>query len=582
MSLTANFDFCVELGIAEVRQIFHLAFKQEDRYPHNIGPLSRVLAGRQVTVHVRVHDDETRPADLRFQSEKTMVFSFPFDLTVETADAPDPSLSRVTLRAGVDIPAALAVWAENGEEVLGLDFTGVTAADVVITSLEGLPAISVDNFRAAIHRKYDSVPHTHGFAGNTLLLYDDTRDPSLDPPNNAVPFEIEAALEVHGGADFLRLTLPIHVNVVNVPVIGTYASYGRIMVRRPVSRTDTTISVNMGAEPADPALATRVELDSGPAAVRDAVITQLTPLAVNAINGFGTITEPAFSEAGARALLQEEIANYIRQRRFPVYSPQSGDPAQPLTTPVGFLLVGPEVLAILLNRRDPSVADHAPDNFLGTNQMALAVGRAKVDEIIGAAIDAEFPNVRHGGTDEVVTDEGSATLESLNVEPSDPGSHGQGPGHLWVTGEAEVHIDCWPDPDVSFEGPIFVVATREDTPEGDCGLKITPSAGDFDVDQSCCDVFLDLLIPVVGIIMLIIIENTIDEVGGELAGQIAAGQGRVIEPIPPVVNGIAEVTGCLTALNITSQGFIMPGELTIRRLDRSFEDLRGDRDLPGP
>ena len=107
MSLTANFDFCVELGIEQVKEIFHLAFKSEDRYPHNVGPLTRDFTGHQVTINVRVLDDDDRPADLSFQDDKHILFSFPFDLTAETPDSPDPSLSRVTLQVQVDIPAKL-------------------------------------------------------------------------------------------------------------------------------------------------------------------------------------------------------------------------------------------------------------------------------------------------------------------------------------------------------------------------------------------------------------------------------------------------------------------------------------------
>ena len=76
MSLTANFDYCIELGIDQVREIFHLAFKSEDRYPHNVGPLIRTFSGRDMTVNVRVHDDEDRAAELTFQDEKHMLFSF--------------------------------------------------------------------------------------------------------------------------------------------------------------------------------------------------------------------------------------------------------------------------------------------------------------------------------------------------------------------------------------------------------------------------------------------------------------------------------------------------------------------------
>lgn len=575
MSLTANFDYCVEISIAKVKEIFHLAFKTEERYPHNVGPITRVFAGREVIINVRVHDDEDRPADLSFLDEKHILFSFPFDLTVETEDAPDPSLSRITMRVRVDIPAKLDVWEEDGGEVLGLSFFDVTANDVTIQTLEGLPTVDINNIRNAIHSKYDTIPHTYTYGDNTLILYDDTRDASLNPPNEATPFNIEADLETHSGTEYLKVRAPIYINVPQA----NYVSYGRIIFYRELIQTDTTITINMGTEPADAALKTTVELDTNHPA-KNLIISQLTPLAVSAINGFGTITEPAFTDAAARQMLKEEIANYINVRRYPVYSPQAPEGEEPLTTPVGFLLVADGVMAILFNRRDSSVADHAPDNFLGSGDLALAVGRARVDEAINEAIEDEFPDLDEGGQ-HISTDEGDATLKELNVEPSDAGTHGESVGHLWVTGEAEVHIDCWPDPDVSFSGPVYLSGERVDGPDG-CEFHVSASAGEFDIGQSCCDVLLDLFIPIIGWIMLAVVESTIDEVGGELAEEIAANQGRVIEPIPPVVNGIAQVESCLTGITITSQGFIFPGEMSVRRLSRSFEDLKDSRDLPKP
>jgi hypothetical protein len=398
------------------------------------------------------------------------------------------------------------------------------------------------------------------------------------PPNLATPFDIQAELVTSGGTEFLKVTAPIHVNV-PLPGGGVYASYGRIIFHRQVVRTDTTVTVNMSVEPGPAPLKTKVELDNA-SFPHDLVIAQLTPLAVQAVNNFGTITEPAFSESAARQMIQDQVADYIKVRRYPVYSPKSGDPSQPLSTPVGFLLVADGVLSILLNRRNSAVPDSAPDNFLGSGSLALAVGRARVDELINASIEAQFPDLSSGGQN-IHTDQGDATLESLNVEPSDPGAHGEGAGHLWVTGEAEVHIDCWPDPDVSFEGPIFIDTERQDTEQG-CELVIQPRAGDFDFDQSCCDIFLDVIIPIVGWVMLIITESLIDEVGGELAADITSSQATLIKPMPPVVNGIAEVTGCLNSLNISSQGFVFPGDITIRRLGRSFEDLKDAGKLPRP
>lgn len=581
MSLTSNFDFCVELGIASIKEIFHLAFKSEDRYPHNIGPLSRNFSGHTTRINVRVLDDEDKPSDLSFLDEKHILFTFPFEVTVETEDSPDPALSRVTLEVQVSIPALLSTWEENSEEVLGLSFYHVTPADVIIDSLAGVPSITADNFTAAIHSKYDLIQHVYTLGANTLTLYDDNRDTTLEPVNNATPHNIEATLETHGTDQYLKVIVPIFVSVPLPGSLGTYESYGRITFWRLVETDDYTITVNMQSTPSDTALATTVELDlSHPA--RPTVISSLTPLAESAVQGFGSITEPAITDTGARQLLKDEIANYINTRRYPVYTPKSPDPEnEPLHTPVGFLLVAEGVLAILLNRRSGTAADdQAPDNFLASNELALAVGLAKVNEIISASIETEFPDLNNGGHD-ISTPEGDATLHELNVTPSDPGSHNETQGHLWVTGEAEVHIDCWPDPDVSFAGPIFIDAHREETDEG-CILVIEPNAGDFDFDQSCCDVFIDLIIPIVGWIMLAVIESTIDEVGGELAEDIAGSQDNLIDPIPKVVNDIAEVTSCLEDFTIRSDGFILPGSIEIRRLGTSFEDLDEDRDLPSP
>lgn len=575
MSNTSNFDFAVELGINEVKAIFHLAFKNEQRFPHNIGPVQRTYSGQQMTISVLVLDDDTDPADLRFADPTHIAFSFPFRITVQIPGSPDPSLSQITLAARVEVPALLTSWQEEGEDVLGLSFAGVQPADVTVQSLSGLPTVDASAFKAAIDTRYDTLPHQYTLGPNVLVLYDGNRDTTLTPADMATPPDIQPAVETHGADQYLKVTAPIHVDVPQA----FCNSYGRIVFWRKLVQTDTSITVDFTQEPADAALKTQVQLDNGgPAA--SLVIAQLTPLAINAIGGFGTVTEPAFTDAAARQVLAQEVASYLDPLKFPVYSPKSGDPSVPLSTPVGFLLPAQGVLAILMNRRDSSVADSAPDDFLGTNQVALAVGRARFDEFIADAVAKQFPHLA-GGNQDIHTKQGDATLHSLTVTPSDPGDHGQAQGHLWVTGSATVHIDCWPDPDVSFEGPIFLDATPTETPE-ECSLDIKARAGDFDFDESCCDVFLDLIIPIVGWIMLAVVESTINEVGGELSGQIASQQGQEINAIPPVVNGVAEVQACLENVLVSSQGVVLPGKLRVRRLGRSFEDLQDGDNLPRP
>jgi hypothetical protein len=577
MNLTSNFDFCVELGGAPVRAIFHLALKNEELFPHNIGPFTRTYFGRTMTINGRLLDDVDSPADLSFEDDKHLRFAMPFEVTANIPDAPDPTLSQVTITSVVSVPGKLDTWQVDGKDQVGIHFADLAAADVTLGEIQGLPAFNAARVSAALHTKYPTIQHVYTHLGNTLVLYDGNRDPSLTPANAATPFEIEAALETHGGTDYVKITAPIHVTV---PQAANWTSFGRMIFWREITFSDTSVLVNMAVEPADAALKNTVELDSGPAFVRDQVVAALTPLAQTALTPFGTVTEPWFTSNGASTVLIAEIVDYLKPRRYPMYTPDSGDPEEPLSTPVGFLIPAAEVLAILMNRRDSSVADFAPDDFTDGAQVALGVGPERINEIIQQTIDEEFPGVNDGGF-EVENEEGTATLYTLSVSLADPGEHDVDEGHLWVSGTAEVHIDCWPDPDVSFDGPIFLRVEVTETEE-ECSMEVKPEAGDFDFDQSCCDVFLDLIIPIVGWIMLAVIESTIDEVGGELATDIAGEQADEINAIPPTVTGVAEVQACLEDLKVTRDGFVFPGKIRVRREGRSFEDLSASGDLPRP
>lgn len=583
MSNTSNFDYCVQLGFAAVEEIYHLALKNEDIFPHNLPPRNIDLGGTPATVLVSAMDDDDRPADLEFTGEKEVTFSLPIDIAVEIPEAPDPSLSRITLRARVNVPGALATWQQDSADQLGIDFGAITPADVTVAELTGLPELSNDRFRAAVHAAYDDLPtHTFSSGGNTVVIYNGNADPDLTPGPKASLSQIETAIEAHGGTQFLRISIPIHATVTS-PI--AFSQYGTATFWREITAAPGSVSVAAGTTPPDPTpngvneIATTVVFDGGLGATQ--IAAALAPLINNTLTGFGTITEPWFTQSEAEALLAEEAANYLRPLRLPVYTPLSGDETVSLSEPIGFILVAPSTLAILMNRRTGTAADDtAPDNFRGDTQLSLAVGAAKLQEVLQESIDEEFPGVNNGG-ERISTDEGDATLQSLSVTASDPGAHGVSEGHLWFSGAAEVHINCWPDPDITFSGPMFLRLDVTET-ETECSGEFRVEMGEFDAGQSCCDVFIDIIIPVVGWIMLGVIEGMIDSVGGELAAEIAGEQARSMEPIPAVVLGVAEIQSCLLSVSVSSQGLVLPGKLRIRRDGTSFEDLEESRSLPRP
>jgi hypothetical protein len=575
MNLTSNFDIAVELGIASVKQIFHLAFKSEALFPHNIGPISATVFGQAVQVSITVLDDMTNPADLSFQDQSHILFSIPFQMTVQVLGSPDPSLNELNLEAVISVPGLLDSWTDaSNNPVLGIDFSGVTPADINVPTLTGVPTVNISNIVAAIHTKYMSIPHVYTDLGNTLNFYDDTNDPSLVPPNpyTGAASNIQGSLVTAGATQYLQVILPIWVNIPE----GFYTSPGHITFYRTLVQTATSITVDFSTEPASPHQ-TVVTLDAaGPA--QSIAESMLQPLAINAIAGFGVFTQPVPNQADAVAAIQQQAAAYISQRRFGVYTPESGQNQIQLTTPVGFLLVADGVLAIMMNRRNASVPDSPPDDFLDGGQLAMAVGQAKVQELINTAIANQFPGLASGGAP-LSTPQGHGTLTSLSVTPEDSGDNGATPGHLWTTGSATVHIPCWFDSHVNFSGPIFIDTTLDES-NNMCTLTFKARAGHFNIGQNCCTIFEDLIVPVVGWIMLAVTQSMISSVGGSLASQIAAGQTSIIHPIPPVVNGIAQVSACLTSLNIFSAGFVFPGTISIVREGTSFQDLEIIHRLP--
>jgi hypothetical protein len=584
MSTTSNFDYCVQTSIGVTREIFHLAFKNEALFPHNIGPTDVPVGTLNARVSAVVLDDESRPADLSFEDDKHIRFRVPNDVTVEIAEAPDPALSRITLSSTASFLGRLDTWDDDaGEPVLGITFDDITPGGVAVEGLTGVPTIGADQFLNAIHSKYLLIPHRYtapaGAGDAVLLLYDGTRDVSLVPPH-PTSASITASLVSDGGDEYLKVVAPLHVHAPTP--YGVYDSFGTVTFWRKVTRTATTVSVAMGTEPTVATLATTVAFDTA-SYLRDGVTAQLKPKVVTAIGAYGLLSAPAYTQAAAEERITAEIADYLRPLRFGLFTPRSNEPGVVLSSPVGFLLVASETLAVLITRRHGGPADDvAPDDFRGSNDVAQAVGRECVIAKSDAIILARFPGVNGGDGYVFEREEGTATLKTVHAAPENDGAHGKNPGHLWVTGEAEVHIDCWPDPDVSFSGPVYIDATEHpDDPEG-CWLELQPRAGEFDVSESCCDVLVDILIPVVGWIMLAVVESLIDEIGGQIAEETASAETQMLQPLPKVVIGIAEVECCMETIVVSDQGFVFPGALSVRREGRSFDDLHDAGSSPRP
>jgi hypothetical protein len=464
------------------------------------------------------------------------------------------------------------------------------AAHATQVTLDEVPGVDASVFEAALHQAYlDGVIVHQTTMGGTLTLYDGTADPALVPAHPSAA-EITAELEVESGTTYLHIQIPCHAEQ------SGFGSFGVLHIHRVVTTTPTQVSVDFAAAPAAPGRETRFEMEIG---FLDSILNAYTggiELAMNAIGvqsgpnpsgaiveavasafdafsaSMGDIVQAAPSDARFDQLLRDEVATHFATLSYPVYTPDPGENDVELSDPVGKLLVGDEILAIQMNPT-PGEPDAVPDNFLGSERLALAVGLQELQRQLDEHIAETFPDLATEGRDRIeeITNR-TVWLTSLSVTP--------GSGQFNVSGSATVEVCCWKDPDIDFSGPVYLNVTSS-TEEG-CMLDIQGEAGEFDTNQSSCDIVLEIFVPVVGWIVGIVIAVMIDSVGGGIAEEIAEEQEEVISALPPVIFGIAQVSTCLLDVLIRPDGLVMPATVTVERVDRSYEDLDEDRRLPGP
>lgn len=116
----------------------------------------------------------------------------------------------------------------------------------------------------------------------------------------------------------------------------------------------------------------------------------------------------------------------------------------------------------------------APNVFAQADGFAIAIARPEVERIMQPLLDNNTGDRTAEGYD--------ITVNNLSGTLSDAGEHSQTEGHIWIEGSVTVHVDCWPDPDVDFWGPVTL------TPSVNTDNKIvfTAHAGGFDADDPCC------------------------------------------------------------------------------------------------
>jgi hypothetical protein len=429
------------------------------------------------TVDARPTDLDTSPPTLQLSATDLEVTLSQLRMRLEVQINELPDLDAIVYTIVFDLPGLLEKDSSTPPKLM-MNFPAVTAGDLNLTVSGGEVLLTPELVEPKIHEMYDSTP--------TLGHSVETGQPWLKSDGTATTVMVTTDIFDDDPGPGFRGAITVEVTGPNEIVI---VMPGHIRIQG-VSQTfidsDMTLRVTVGIT-LDTVLGKLFVLLSAVQGADVAVLnlmgagfyvteatTGIKPAVATKIHGFPDPEETIPTDAEIRTLITDRILDMAPGISIPIFTP--GPPGAgeiDLTTFVP-TTVNQQALALQLVPRADGTPCDTPDMFAQTDGFSISVSAVEANRLKQPILDNNLGDRNVEGYD--------VTVNSLSGTLSDPGEHSQTDGHIWVEGEVEVHVDCWPDPDVAFWGPVFL------DPSMDIDRKIifTSRAGGFDADDPCC------------------------------------------------------------------------------------------------
>jgi hypothetical protein len=470
MSLTSCYRYILELPVAALAAQIKAAIKENDG-AGIIGSLHWTdlpVGGRTATVDAHFEDPDAHPPGLTLGApDLSAKLSLAMSIEIQINDI--PGLGKIIYSVTFDFPGSFEKEASVPPR-LTLKFPAVTAGDLNLAVSGGAIPLSPELLEPKIHAIYqvnpslghdvqDNVPFP-GVSGGvrvTTDVYDDA------PPGLRV-----ISVQVTGPAQF-KIIMPGHFKVTDPS--HTYMDTDmKIEVLVAVQQNDGEIRAKLSNVQSSDVTVTFVSSSSYDVGAKFVLSNQMAAK----LRSFGDQSEPMPTNAEIQALITERLLATAPLLVIPVFTPSAPNPGEIDLTTFVPTTVNQQVLALQLVPRNDGTPCDPPDVFAGADGFAVAIAKVEVDSMLQPLLDASKGDRTAGGYDMTVT--------RLDGRLSDPGEDSQARGHIWIDGNTEVHVDCWPDPDVHFWGPIFLKVEKKQ----DGTLVFTADAGGFDADNPCC------------------------------------------------------------------------------------------------
>jgi hypothetical protein len=537
VSWTSCYRYIIELPAATLSSMITSVLKEGDSagvktslHQDNV-PISGP-GGYHATVDANLTQLDTNPPTIDLTATD-LGFVLHLRMSIQVKVIELPNLDAITYLATFDFPGTMVKDTTVDPPVLNLTFPAVNTGNLNLAVSGGTITLTPELIAPKVHDLYQAHPELahqqQSITGvpldGTWLVTTDIYDDDPMSPGFRGQITVEVPDATH-----IKLNLPGHLKAQTITDTRIDTDI-TIHVAIPVQQTDGLITVqlstitaaNTSIDYASPNLYTT----AGDPVIRDKVAQRLAAL--------GDLSQSFPDSSQVKDAIASELINYALALKAPLFKgAHPANPADPSQMDLSTFVpttVNQQVLALQIEPLGTPC--DTPDVFTGSDPFAVSVSQDRVNPMLQQVVTQTEGTTQHVSGHDVDVHDMTAVL-------SDPGEHGFAPGHIWIAGIATVHIDCWPDPDIHFSGPLTLTAEMQT----DGGVIFHGHAGHFNADNpKCASVNPD-----------------------EIASAIEAASNQKITGLPSDFAGVGHISITVGPVDISRQGVIIRGTLTIQTL----------------
>ena len=530
MSLTSCYKYILELPVATLTQTLQAALSESDSAGIMISQHwdNVPINGYTASISATPANTATNPSTLALTPvDLGLIIHLQMNLDVKINELPE--LDKITYLLNFDLPGTFFKDTSTPPKLL-MKFPSVTGSSLNLVVSGGTIMLTPELVKSRIDAIYAANPSMgHNVQTNvpwppgpdatvlvTTVIYDD----AMGSPGFRGTITAQVPDQNH-----VILVMPGHFKIQGLATANYINTDMTVNVAINVDHGDGFIKLHMADVQASDVTITFVNTSAYDVFAKAALANNIAAK----FQSFGNQEQDFPNNSQVQSMIVDRLITFANNLVIPVFTPQPPtDPSNIDLTTFIPTTVNQQALALqLVALGDGTVCD-TPDVFTQATGFSLAISPAEAMRLIGPITTSNLGDRHVDGYD--------ITLNHLNIALSDPGEHGQTKGHLWATGDFDVHIDCWPDPNISFSGPIFL------TPQMnlDGTVIFTAQAGNFTSSDACCS-HLD---------------------PSQIAALISGTQSTPFV-LPNNFSGVGTLTLSVTSADIFAAGIVVNGDFSV-------------------